>query len=84
MKLQPEQWKWISSLLATALLTGVGAWFVLGQDAVTRDELAAHGEKLDALHESVNTLQTTLGQTNLLLATHGITFENLRPVEEGP
>ena len=79
--MQPEQWKWLCSLVATALLTGVGAWFAFGRDAVTQDELALHAVKVEALRESVDALDDTLSKTNILLATHGISFENLRPYD---
>lgn len=63
-----DVWKWVSGILAAALLACV-SWFLTYTNTRV-DELRTQGDRLTDAVERLD----------LLLASHGITWDNLAPI----
>jgi hypothetical protein len=66
-------WKYVASVLGTAVITLVGSWFAFGQNTVSKDDIE---EFVHAVEENT----AAVNEHTMLLRAHGITLENLQPI----
>ena len=82
MKENNGVWKFISAILATALLSSGAWWFAVGNKLHACEEAMELKAEFEQLKISLDNNTHALNQTTVVLRAYGITMDNLAPKRE--